>query len=145
MKLSLFLSILVCLFFTSLGLAVEATDLVFYYTFDEVIGDTVPDQSGHGLDGDINGKINIVDGGKFGKMAEFESGGFVDVHGADVPEELIPIDEITLCAWINLKNDGNDHAIFNAQASDGTWVIHPESKTGGDFRWLLRSDGRNHI
>lgn len=141
MKLALFLSVLVCLFCVGMANAVDSGDLVFYYSFDELNGNVVPDLSGNGLNGDINGKIEIVDGGKFGKTAEFQSGAFIDVHGPDVPENLIPRDEITLCAWVNLKNDGNDHAIFNAQAADGTWVIHPESKTGGAFRWLLRTDG----
>ncbi len=141
MRLALFLSILFCLFCVNMTHAVNSSDLVFYYSFDEFNGNIIPDLSGNGLNGDINGKIKLVDGGKFGKAAEFQSGDYIDVHGPDVPANLIPREQITLCAWINLKNDGQDHAIFNARASDQTWLIHPESKTSGDFRWLLRSDG----
>jgi hypothetical protein len=145
MRLALLLSVLVCLWFTGFALAVDAGDLVFYYAFDQVDGNVVPDQSGNGLNGDINGKIKLVDGGKFGKAAEFQSGDYIDVHGIDVPANLIPRNEITLCAWINLKNDGQDHAIFNAQSADQTWLVHPEAKSGGNFRWLLRSDGGTGI
>ncbi len=41
---------------------------------------------------------------------------------------------------------GGDHAIFNARASDETWLIHPEVRGGdGNFRWLLRTDGGTTI
>lgn len=145
MKLPLFLSVLFCLIFASLSFAVDKSDLVFYITFDQVDGKTVQDQSGNGLNGDINGNIKIVDNGKFGKAAEFQTNDFIDMHGADVPADKIPRDEITLCAWVNITKNGGDHAIFNARAVDQTWLVHPEAKSAGNFRWLLRSDGGTTI
>lgn len=139
MKISLALIFLI--FVCSSLLAYDDPNLVFYFPFEEFDGNTALDQSGHGHKGTINGKISIVDGGKFGKAAEFTTTSFIDMDGPNFPANLIPRDAITLCAWINCKNTGGDHAIFNARATDQTWLIHPEAKSSGNFRWLLRSDG----
>jgi hypothetical protein len=53
---------------------------------------------------------------------------------------------MSLLAWVNVDSLGGDHAIFNARASDETWLIHPEVRGGaGNFRWLLRTDGGTTI
>ncbi len=47
---------------------------------------------------------------------------------------------------MNVESLGGNHAIFNARASDETWLIHPEVRGGdGNFRWLLRTDGGTTI
>ena len=126
---------------SGLAMAVKDPDLIIYFTYEEVNGKVVPDKSGNGNDGDINGNVKMVDGGKRGKAAEFQTGDFIDMRGPKFPENLIPRDAITVCAWVKCKKTGDHHEIFNAQAADATWVVHPEVRSEGNFRWLLRSDG----
>jgi len=117
--------------------------LVIHYTFDEV-GDVVADQSGKGLDGVVVGDIEAAEGILAG-AGKFATGSYLDLDGPSIPAEDIPTSAITLAAWINCDNTGGDHEIFNARASDSTWVMHPEPKGSGDIRWLLRSYGGTTI
>ena len=139
------LALLFFIFISISGIAFSDPDLVFYFPFESFDGNKALDQSGNNHNGTINGNIKIADGGKFGKAAEFATASFIDMDGANFPAEHIPKSAITLCAWINCKKTGGDHAIFNARASDNTWLIHPEARGGGNFRWLLRSDGGTGI
>jgi len=116
------------------------SSLVIYYSFDEV-GDIVADQSGKGHDGVVVGEVTAEANGMYGGAANFANGGYLDLDGPSIPAEDIPTSAMTLAAWINMANTGGDHEIFNARASDETWVIHPEPKSSGDIRWLLRSYG----
>jgi hypothetical protein len=138
---TVFLTILMCMVASSLALAFDDPDLIFYFPFEDFDGNTALDQSGNGHNGAINGDIKIVEEGKQGKAAEFAKTSFIDMDGPNIPQEHIPTDEITLCAWVKCKNTGDHHAIFNARAGDSTWLIHPELRTEGNFRWLLRTDG----
>ena len=113
-------------------------DLVIYFSFDEV-SDIVADQSGNGHDGVVNGDVTADPGGKRNGAAKFATGSYLDLDGPSIPPEHIPTTSMTLAAWVKCENTGQDHAIFNARASDNTWLVHPELKSGGDFRWLLRS------
>jgi hypothetical protein len=122
-------------------LALDDPDLVFYFPFESFSGDAALDQSGKGHNGTINGDIKLVEGGKRGKAAQFAQTSFIDMDGPNIPEDHIPRDEMTLCAWARCEKTGDHHTLFNARASDGTWLIHPEFRSEGDFRWLLRSDG----
>jgi len=115
-------------------------DLVIYYSFDEVT-DIVADQSGNGLDGVVNGDVTPDPEGKRNGSARFATGSYLDLDGPSVPSELIPTKGITLAAWGKVENTGGDHAIFNARAGDSTWIIHPEFRSNGEFRWLNRSYG----
>ena len=144
---------LICLvFFTFvLGLAANASaqllgdpDLVIYFSFDEV-SDIVADQSGNGHDGVVNGDVTADPGGKRGGAAKFASGSYLDLDGPGIPDEHIPKTGITLAAWAKCENTGGHHAIFNARATDSTWLIHPELRSDGTFRWLLRSAGGSTI
>ena len=119
-------------------------DLVIYFSFDEV-GDIVVDQSGNGHDGVVNGDVTADPGGKRNGAAKFASGSYLDLDGPSIPPEHIPTTGMTVAAWVKCENTGGDHAIFNARASDNTWLIHPELKSGGDFRWLLRTNGGTTI
>jgi hypothetical protein len=118
--------------------------LVIYYSFDEV-GDIVMDQSGKGHDGVVMGAVTAEPDGKIGGAANFASGGYLDLDGPSIPAEDIPTSAMTLAAWIKIANTGGDHEIFNARASDETWIMHPEPKSSGDIRWLLRSYGGTTI
>jgi len=120
-------------------------DLVIYFDYEEFQGDTVINRAVNGHNGTINGDVKQDATGQRGMVARFKTGSFIDMDGANFPEGDIPIEAITICAWVNCENTGGDHAIFNARASDSTWLTHPELKGGGDFRWLLRADGGNTI
>jgi hypothetical protein len=119
-------------------------DIVIYYSFDEVT-DIVADQSGNGIDGVVNGEITLEPEGKRNGAAKFTTGSYLDLDGPSVPAELIPTSGITISAWCKCENTGGHHAIFNARASDATWVVHPEFRSEGNFRWLLRSYGGSTI
>ncbi|MHC4119479.1 MAG: LamG domain-containing protein [Planctomycetota bacterium] len=118
--------------------------LVIYYSFDEV-GDIVADQSGNGYDGVVNGDITADPGGVRNGAARFATGSYLDLDGPSIAPEHIPTSGITLAAWIKCENTGQHHAIFNARASDSTWLVHPEARSNGEFRWLLRSSGGTTI
>lgn len=119
-------------------------DLVIYYSYENFAA-AVPDESGNGYDGAVNGSVTMQAAGMRGGAAEFASGSFLDLNGPSIAAADIPVDAMTLCAWIKVTNTGGDHAIFNARANDSTWLIHPEAKSGGNFRWLLRAAGGDTI
>ncbi len=126
--------------------AVDPVDpsLVIYYSFDEV-SDIVADQSGKGHDGVVVGDVTAEPEGMYNGAANFASGSYLDLDGPGFPAEDIPTSAMTLAAWIKCANTGGDHEIFSARASDNTWLIHPEPKSSGDIRWLLRSYGGTTI
>ncbi|MFH1884164.1 MAG: LamG domain-containing protein, partial [Planctomycetota bacterium] len=131
---------------TSSALAGLSDDpaLVIYYSFDSVT-DIVADQSGNGHDGAVQGDITLDSNGKHGGAARFTTGSYLDLDGENFPAEDIPTTGITLAAWVKCENTGGHHAIFNARAGDSTWLIHPELRSEGNFRWLLRSYGGSTI
>ena len=117
-------------------------DLVLYFDYEEFKGDTVIEKSGRGYDGEINGKVTQSDDGKFGKAAEFASTSFLDLDGPNIAEDDIPTEGMSVVAWINVENV-TDMAIFNARAGDGTWLVHPEARGDGNYRWLNRGPNPN--
>ena len=112
-------------------------DLVLYFDYEEFKGDTVLEKSGRGYDGEINGKITQSDDGKFGKAGLFASTSFLDLDGPNIDPDDIPTEGMSILAWINVDNI-TDMAIFNARAGDGTWLVHPEARGDGNYRWLNR-------
>ena len=112
-------------------------DLVLYFDYEEFDGDTVVEKSGRGYDGAINGDVTQSNDGKFGKAAHFASGSFLDLDGPNVKAEDLPIEGMSLLAWLNVESV-SDMAIFNARAADGTWLVHPEARGDGNYRWLNR-------
>jgi hypothetical protein len=134
-------TVLVTLVLLAWTAAAHAGDVVLYFSFDALSAGKVPDLSGNGRDATVQGDVTLVDGGKFGKAAKFANKGFLDLGGATFPAALIPTEGMTLAAWVNVDSLADHHAIFNARASDQTWVVHPELRTEANFRWLLRTDG----
>ena len=112
-------------------------DLVLYFDYEDFKGDIVAEKSGRGYDGEINGKITQSDDGKFGKAAQFKAGSFLDLDGPNVDPDDIPTEGMSVVAWINVEAI-SDMAIFNARAGDGTWLVHPEARGDGNYRWLNR-------
>ena len=124
---------------------VARAELIIYYDYEQIQDGMILDRSGNGIDGQINGNVTLVDG-IHGKSAKFEKGSYLDLDGPNVPQDKIPKDAFSLTAWINIENTGEHHAIFNARAADGTWIIHPEARnTSNQYRWLLRTDGGTTI
>jgi hypothetical protein len=119
-------------------------ELTFYYSFDEVT-DVVLDQSGNGHDGVVTGEVTADPEGKRNGAAKFATGSYLDLDGPSIPPEHIPTTGITISAWAKCENTGDHHAIFNARAADSTWLVHPELRSNGEFRWLLRSAGGSTI
>ena len=113
-------------------------ELTLYYSFDEVT-DVVLDQSGNGHDGVVNGNVTLYPEGVRNGAAKFATGSYLDLNGPGIPSEHIPTTGITLAAWVKCEYTGGHHAIFNARAADGTWIIHPELRSNDQFRWLLRA------
>jgi hypothetical protein len=74
-----------------------SADLVIYYSFDQLDGNTVPDMSGNGHPGAINGDVTLA-GGKYGSAAKFANGGYLDLDGENFPTDEVPTDEATVCA-----------------------------------------------
>ena len=117
-------------------------DLVLYFDYEEFDGDTVVEKSGNGYNGAINGKVTQSDDGKFGKAAEFASTSFLDLDGPNIDPDHIPTEGMSVVAWIHVDNV-TDMAIFNARAGDGTWLVHPEARGDGNYRWLNRGPNPN--
>ena len=136
----LFLIGTLCLFMAEIqDTSAEALDpdLVLYFDYEDFKGGTVLEKSGRGYDGEIDGKITQSDDGKFGKAGHFEAGSFLDLDGANVDPDDIPTEGMSVVAWINVEAI-SDMAIFNARAADGTWLVHPEARGDGNYRWLNR-------
>ena len=145
MKKFLLLAGLTCLVLLwIIGTSFAYEDLVIYYSFDQLDGDTVSDMSGNGHDGAINGDITLADG-KNGLAAKFATDSFLDLDGANFAAKDIPTSAFTLCAWAKCENTGQDHALFNARASDETWLSHPDIRGGGQYRFCLRGYGSTKI
>ena len=129
---------------------IDDPSLVIYFSFDSV-SDIVIDQSGNGHDGVIVGDVTAEPVGKHNGAAKFDgtSGpanrSYIDMDGPNFPTEEVPTTGMTLTAWAKCQNTGDHQTLFNARASDGTWVIHPEARSNGEFRWLLRSAGGSTI
>ena len=112
-------------------------DLVLYFDYEDFDGKTVLEKSGRDYHGEINGDITQSDDGKFGKAGHFEANSFLDLDGPNVDPDDIPTEGMSIVAWINVESI-SDMAIFNARAADGTWLVHPEARGDGNYRWLNR-------
>jgi len=129
---------------------IDDSSLVIYFSFDSV-SDIVTDQSGNGHDGVIVGDVTAEPVGKYNGSAKFDGTGgpanrsYIDMDGSNFPAEEVPTTGMTLTAWAKCQNTGDHQTLFNARASDGTWLIHPELRSNGEFRWLLRSAGGSTI
>ncbi len=92
-------------------------DLIVYFTFENVSGKRIVDDSGNGLDADIIANAKVVDG-KYGKAI------FIEKEGADcvnVPasDELKITGEITMAAWIYQEAWNNNSQWFDKNCHNG--------------------------
>ncbi len=118
--------------------------IVLYYSFD-AFSDIVVDQSSNGHDGLVVGDITPDPEGISEGSARFAQGSYIDLDGPSFAPQDVPTSGMTLAAWAKCEDTGGNHAIFNARASDSTWLTHPELRSNGQFRWLLRSAGGTTI
>lgn len=116
-------------------------DLVLYFDYEDFTGDTVIEKSGNGYDGAINGDVTQSNDGKFGSAGHFAGGGFLDLDGPNIDAADIPTEGMSILAWLNVESV-TDMALFNARAADNTWLVHPEARGDGNYRWLNRSPGQ---
>ena len=122
----------------------EEKDLILYFDYEDFKGGEVVEKSISKRNGKIEGKVVQVDNGKFGKAGKFAAGSFLDLDGATFPKDNIPTKAWSLLAWINVEAI-SDMAIFNARSSEPVWLIHPEARGGGNYRWLLRGNGNTKL
>ena len=126
-------------------------NLVLYYSYEQ-IGKIVPDESGKGHNGAVCGDVSAAPSGiKWYGAAQFQGTkgptgySYLDLNGPGWPAQDIPKSAVTLAVWVKCKNTGDHHATVNARASDNTWVMHGEIRSGGNYRWLLRAYGSTTI
>ena len=99
-QLFIYAMLLSALLFMMAGYATAdlAEGLVVYFTFENVSGKTITDDSGNGLDADIIANTKIVDG-KYGKAIFIEKEG-PDCVNVPASADLKITGEITMAAWI---------------------------------------------
>ena len=88
---------------------------VGYWGFDEGSGNKTLDGSGNGNNGTIYGGENWTEG-RFGKALEFD--GVNDYILIPDSEKLFPSTEITMEAWIQIKDYNNNHMIISQHSSN---------------------------
>ena len=91
--------------------------LVVYFTFDNVSGKTIADDSGNGLDADIIANTEIVDG-KYGKAVRITAEG-PDCVNVPAAEELKIEGEITMAAWVYRDAWDRDAQWFDKNCHNG--------------------------
>ena len=112
-------AVLIALMLVTVGYATAdlAEGLVVYFTFDNVNGKTVVDDSGNGLDADIVANTEIVKG-KYGDAIRITAEG-PDCVNVPAAEELKITGEITMAAWINQDSWNTDGQWFDKNCHNG--------------------------
>ena len=112
-------ALLVVLMFitSSYATADLAEGLVVYFTFENVSGKTITDDSGNGLDADIIDNTEIVNG-KYGKAIRITAEG-PDCVNVPASDELKITGEITMAAWINQDSWDTDAQWFDKNCHNG--------------------------
>ena len=112
-------AVLVSLMLIIVGYATSdiADGLVVYFTFDNVKGDMILDDSGNGLDANIIANTEIVDG-KYGDAIRITKEG-ADCVNVPAADELKITGEITMAAWINQDAWNNDSQWFDKNCHNG--------------------------
>lgn len=120
----------------------EDTDLVLWYTFDELEGNEIEDSSGYGNHGELYGDANWIDG-KFAGGLQFD--GSDNYINAGTSTELQP-DHITVSYWIKRVGDMNGkNNIFWAKPDagwnqEGWYLTYDEGKSS-----FMAIDGWNRF
>lgn len=72
--------------------------VVGIWLFDDIKGDQAKDTSENGLDGELEGKVKVVDG-KFGQALQFDGSSYVEIPF----NELLNIKHMTLMCWVHAE------------------------------------------
>ncbi len=112
-------AVLIALMLITAGYATAdlAEGLVVYFTFDNVNGKTVVDDSGNGLDADVIANTEFVKG-KYGDAIRITKEG-PDCVNVPAAEELKIEGEITMAAWINQDAWNNNSQWFDKNCHNG--------------------------
>jgi hypothetical protein len=125
--------------------AIAHAGLIAHYSFNNA-NDLGADVSGNNYNGIVVGDVTAaegVSGGgvKFGSVL----GNYIDLPVGDIKADgNIPTSNFTLAVWSNVDASQLPYAIFNARASDATFLIHPEIRATY-YRFLLRDYGAQVI
>ncbi len=119
MKRAIFLPFLFMLIFLTVGTVLGALedDLVVYFTFDNVDGNTIYDSSPNGLNANIVANAVIVTG-KNGKGIRITAEG-ADCVNVPADEKLKISGEITMAAWIFQDSWSTDGQWFDKNCHNG--------------------------
>ena len=105
----------ICVFAVTLSYAIEAEDILVYYSFDRLNGKRFIDDSGNGNDAELVGKGSLVDGA-FKKVVRL-NGGVVQMAANDF---IVPIGVkgvITMEAWFYLNKHVEYDGIISIEAA----------------------------
>ena len=114
--------------------------LVAYYSFDNLVGNTVPDDNTGLQNGSLHGPAPTA--GKVGAALRFDgTDDYVDLPGFDVFEGAL-----TLSAWIKADDFGiHDARIISKSTGvgeqDHTWMLSTIEKNGSKLRFRLKTNG----
>ena len=118
---------------------VRTDDLVIWYTFDELQGTTVPDQSGNALDGTTSSDPTSEES-PFGKAIKFNGSNNKVTLNYD---EKLNLPQYTVSIWMNsvksnegfvgvFGRSGRHTAFYQGNANRDNWYIHHRYKDGGN-------------
>jgi hypothetical protein len=134
------LAIMMCFFLvlTAGSWAAGDPDLVIYYSFDKFTN-PVNDLSGKGYNATVVGDVKLDAAGKRGGAAKFtktDAGSYLDLNAAKIKVSDIPVDAITVCAWLKGEKSPDPLEIFSPRSKTGATEVnyHSELQTAGTVR-----------
>lgn len=95
----LFSWLLICFCLLTFDVVAKDKDLIFYMSFDKVVGDKILDDSGNGSDGSLKGDAKIVQDGKYGYALSVGGAGHVDCGNNPILNQ--EFSGLTIEAWVN--------------------------------------------
>ena len=114
--------------------AIPMDSLKGYWTFENVEGDNIIDDSNNGKDATLKGNASIVDGGKNNKGLKLtgEKGTFLSIPSIfNLAQE-----NVSLSFWVNIspesENNRSGHTILLQQEGDGKSILYYAASSSGD-------------
>ena len=129
--------------YANMAKAQVVTDgLVSAWSFDSIVGQTVPDVSGNGNDGTIEGNPQKVQG-KFGNALEFDGDGdYVELPDMGTVESY----PFTLEAWFKTSYEGTQTILVQRNIEAGNQRVQLYFGGAGDnFYYNVRNDAEVEI
>ena len=114
--------------------AIPMDSLKGYWTFENVEGDNIIDDSNNGKDATLKGNASIIDGGKNNKGLKLtgEKGTFLSIPSIfNLAQE-----NVSLSFWVNIspesENNRSGHTILLQQEGDGKSILYYAASSSGD-------------